>query len=264
MEIPTIPTVKAPYIFDSKIQYIHDGIGHNLTLPNIHPPVTVQLGFPIVDIPGCVEVHPDNENKVTKLPFDKNLVNDDPKGTTTICPNGQYPTYNAINYEPDQRLPHMAASGRKYPPPPPPAAGTPDTSKVGDKPVECPGPNAPRIGDVAQNQKEKVSGFELSEDGKICIILYEDINIVEQYLPPAQVVVTTGGIAAVAATSALLAKPLADLILKSLKPVIKQVITKVKAKLGISTIKPSRAEIKANEYRAKKGLLPLKKIKKKK
>ena len=76
--------------------------------------------------------------------------------------------------------------------------------------------------------------------------------------------VTTGGIAAVAATSALLAKPLADLILKSLKPVIKQVITKIKSKLGITTVKPNRAEIKAYEYRVKKGLLPLKKIKKKK
>jgi len=263
MEIPKIPTVRAPYIFDNRIHYIQEGIGFDLALPNIHPPVTVQLGFPIVDIPGCVEVHPDNENKVTKLPFDKNLVNDDPKGSITICPNGQYPSYNAINYEPDQRLPLMAAKPGT-PPPPPPAAGTPDTGKVGDKPVECPGPNAPRIGDVAQNQKEKVSGFELSDDGKLCIILYEDINIVEQYLPPAQVVATTGGIAAVAATSALLAKPLADLILKSLKPAIKQVITKIKSKLGISTIKPSRAEIKANEYRLKKGLLPLKKIKKKK
>ena len=72
------------------------------------------------------------------------------------------------------------------------------------------------------------------------------------------------GIAAVAATSALLAKPIADLLLKVVKPVVKQVITKIKMKLGVSIEKPNRAEIRANEYRLKKGLLPLKKAKKKK
>ena len=42
---------------------------------------------------------------------------------------------------------------------------------------------------------------------EICVILYEDINIVEQYLPTAQVASTTAVIATVATTSALLAKP---------------------------------------------------------
>ena len=37
---------------------------------NVHPPVTLQLGFPIVELPGCVTFHPDDQNKVTKLPFD--------------------------------------------------------------------------------------------------------------------------------------------------------------------------------------------------
>ena len=26
-------------------------------IPNNHPPVTLQLGFPIVELPGCVETH---------------------------------------------------------------------------------------------------------------------------------------------------------------------------------------------------------------
>ena len=80
-----------------------------------------------------------------------------------------------------------------------------------------------RIGDVAQNQKERVSGYELQTvNGElVCVTLWEDIPIVAQYLPTAQVATTTAAIAVTAASSALLAKPLADLLLKVFKPVIK-------------------------------------------
>ena len=202
---------------------------HPPVLPNIHPPVTVNLGFPIVEIPGCVEAHQDN-NREGK-PWDKDLVNDDPDQTMILCPHGSYPSYDAINFEPEQRLPLVAAPP---PPVPPPLSDIPDTSKVTlpDDDVECPGPNSPRIGDVAQNKTERVSGFKLSDDGKICIILYEDIPFTAQYLPAPQVAVTTGGIAVVATTSALLAKPLADLLLKVVKPVVKKVIAKVNAIRG--------------------------------
>ena len=67
---------------------------------------------------------------------------------------------------------------------------------------------APRIGDVAQNMKEKVSGFELQRDPrnpdgeKICVTLYEDIGAVEAFLPTPQVVTTTAVIATVATGSA--------------------------------------------------------------
>ena len=202
---------------------------HPPVLPNIHPPVTVDLGFPIVEIPGCVEAHQDN-NREGK-PWDKDLVNDDPNQVMVLCPHGSYPSYDAINFEPEQRLPLVAAPP---PPVPPPLSDIPDTSKVTlpDDDVECPGPNSPRIGDVAQNKTERVSGFKLSDDGKICIILYEDIPFTAQYLPAPQVAATTGGIAVVATTSALLAKPLADLLLKVVKPVVKKVIAKVNAIRG--------------------------------
>ena len=48
-------------------------------VPNNDPSVTLQLGFPIVDIPGCVTMHKDNQDKVTGRPFDKDLVNQDEK-----------------------------------------------------------------------------------------------------------------------------------------------------------------------------------------
>ena len=103
---------------------------------------------------------------------------------------------------------------------------TPPTETEEDPP--CPGPNAPRIGDVAQNKIEKVSGFELQVDPrnpdgvKICVVLYEDIGAAEQFLPAPQVAATTAAIAVVATSSALLAKPLADLLLKVVKPAVKK------------------------------------------
>ena len=220
-------------------------------IPNNDPPVTIQLGFPIVELPGCVEAHPDNKIGANNLPLDRDLVNDDPNGVTILCPNGEYPSYDALNYEPEQIVPTSAA------PPPPVAPPAPEIPNTGDivstkKETECPAPNQPRIGDVAQNQKEKVSGYEL-RDG-ICVILYEDIGVVEQYLPSAQVVATTGGIAVVATTSALLAKPLADLLLKVVKPVIKKVISKVQKILGKEEKIPTRSEIRTKKYRQQKGL----------
>ena len=152
-------------------------------IPNIHPPVTLEVGFPVVYMPGCVEAH--NDNNREGQPWDKNLVEDDQggayTGAGTLCPDGSVPFFYPMNFEPDRVLDTIVAK-RGEPPPPPP---TPDTSKAvpPDEDVECPGPNSPRIGDVAQNQTERVSGYKLSDDGKICIILYEDIPFTAQYLP---------------------------------------------------------------------------------
>jgi len=228
-------------------------------VPNFNP-VTNYLGFPIVDMPGCVEMHRENRGGI-----DRDLVNQDPKGTTTLCPNGQYPSYNAMDYEPEQmtiiketEAPPVASS----PPEPPGTPETPDTGNVAPEDPPCPGPNAQRIGTLGPNEKEKVSGYELQKDpvnpGKmICVILYEDIGAAEQFLPSPQVATTTAAIATVAGASALLAKPLADLLLRVFRPAIKQALTKVNAILGKSPQKPNRSEIRANEYRKKKNLPPL-------
>ncbi len=107
---------------------------------------------------------------------------------------------------------------------------------------------------------KKVSGFELQKDPanpgkKICVVLYEDITVTEQFLPTPQVASTTAVIATVATGSALLAKPLADLLLKVVKPLVKKVIGKVNSILGKTPYRPTQAELKTNEYRVKKGLL---------
>ena len=186
------------------------------------PPVTVQVGVPVIDIPGCVEAHLDN-----KKGTNDNLVEDDSDGAKVFC-DGNMPSFDPIRYEPENMVIERSAPIPKVNPPEVPAPEIPkDTTppKVEKEEVECPPPNAPRIGDVAQNQKERVSGYELQNG--ICVTLYEDIPWTAQYLPAPQIAATTAGIAVVATSSALLAKPLADLLLKVFKPVIKKVITKV-------------------------------------
>tara|TARA_R100000278_G_C5458378_1_gene159966 strand:- start:423 stop:1202 length:780 start_codon:yes stop_codon:yes gene_type:complete len=207
------------------------------------PPVTVQVGVPIIDIPGCVEAHLDNKKGTN----DK-LVGDDPDGVRVFC-DGNMPSFNPIQYEPENMVIERSAPVPKVNPPEVP---TPEVPKDAAPKVEakitpdCPGPNAPRIGDVAQNQKERVSGYELQTvNGElVCVTLWEDIPFVSQYLPSAQVATTTAAIAVTAASSAILAKPIADLLLKVFKPVIKKVITKISKLRGkrvkIDSIKERR------------------------
>ena len=225
-------------------------------VPNNDPPVTLQLGFPIVDMPGCVTMHKDNKDHVTGRPFDKDLVNQDPKGSTTLCPHGEYPTYDAMDYEPEQLI-----IQRETPPPPvspPPEVEPPqppDTSNVGgkEKEIECPAPNQPRVGDLTQKGDERVVGHEI-QNGQ-CVVLYEPTTVVEKYLPSTNQVSTTAAIAVVATASAA-ATPL---LLRVIKPIIKKATDFVRKKLGKKVSPPTRAEIKTNEYREKKGLPPIKK-----
>ena len=57
-------------------------------------PVTQEVGVPIVNIPGCVEAHESN-NKSNKVGID------DENGLVTYC-DGQTPSFNPINYNPDE------------------------------------------------------------------------------------------------------------------------------------------------------------------
>jgi len=231
--------------------------------PNVDyliPPVVVNIGNPIVDIPGCVKMHKDNKKHKTGVPIDKDLVENDSKNAMTLCPDGSYPSYDAMNYEPDQLIITRETEAPPVAPPPEPDLNTPETPSIpkaeGDP--DCPGPTSLRIGAIGPSEKEKVVGHELQKTPQgtwVCVELYEDIGIVEAYLPSAAVATTTASIAAVAGASALLAKPLADLLLRVFKPAIKQVLTKVNKALGKTPYKPTQAELKTNEYRVKKGLV---------
>ena len=225
-------------------------------VPNNDPPVTLQLGFPIVELPGCVEAHPDNKIGASYLPLDRNLVNDDPNGVTILCPNGEYPSYDAINYEPDQ----LTITRETAPPPvsPPPEVEPPPIPPTGNlggvEEVPCPGPNQLRVGDLTQSGDDRVIGHRLLDDGKTCETLYESTSVAEKYLPPLNQASTVTALAVVA-TAGAAATPL---LIRIIRPVVKKIWATIQKKLGKEVKRLSLSEIKTNDYRQKKGLPPLK------
>ena len=218
-------------------------------VPNNDPPVTLELGFPIVEMPGCVTMHKDNKDHVSGRPFDRDLVNQDPKGTTTLCPHGEYPSYEAMDYQPE----NLVVTRETPPPPvaPPPeveAPPVPDTGNLAkDKEIECPAPNQPRVGDLTQNGEERVTGHEI-QNGQ-CVVLYESTTAVEKFLPSTNQVSTTAAIAVVATASAA-ATPL---LLRVIKPIIKKLTTTIQKKLGKGKKKEEQTPEKiAKKYKMKK------------
>ena len=211
---------------------------------NLDPPVVVNIGKPIVNMPGCVKVNKQNTGRDPSK--NKQLVNDDPKGNTVLCDGGM-PYFNPPEYQYDRLTwqtfygdqPEAGGVDTGDPPDPvtPETPAPPVTPPTTSEDIPCPPPNAKRIGDLNQAGTERVKAYELQPDpanreNEICVTLWEPIPFVDKYLPSAQIVTTTAGIAAVATTSALLAKPLADLLLKVVKPVVKKAIGKVKSLLG--------------------------------
>ena len=162
------------------------------------------------------------------------LVDDDPKGNTVLCDAGA-PYYQPADYDyrglswqtvyqDSEEAPEGIDTGEPPAPEIPDAPSPPETPGETAGKVECPPPNARRIGDLNQAGTEKVVGYKLTPDGKICETQWEAIGLTERYLPSVPVVSTTATIALVATSSALLAKPLADLLLKVVKPVVKKVV----------------------------------------
>ena len=225
-------------------------------VPSNHPSVTTQIGFPIVEMPGCVKMHQDNKDHVTRMPFDHDLVNQDEDGVTTLCPHGEYPSYDAMDYQPEQLIITRETPPPPVEPPPTPPEFTPDAiPEAKQEDVACPGPGQLRVGDLTQSGDERVIGHELSEDGKTCVTLYEDTTAVEKFIPSANQATNTLAIAVIA-TAGATATPI---ILRIVRPILKKLWDTIQKKLGRKVETPTRAEIKANEYRQKKGLPPLKK-----
>ena len=243
----TIPFIKINDINvrNLNVPHIHT-FSYDLPTPVApgHPRVTEYIGRPIVDIPGCVEAHPDDRNA-------QNLPEDDSAKVQTFC-DGEVPSYNAMDYTPEQLI-----IQREVPPPvvnPPPEVDPPEVPPTGDlgTETECPGPNNLRVGDLTQAGDEKVVGHELQ--GTVCVTLYEPTTAAEKFLPSVNQSTTTAAIAIIA-TAGAAATPL---LLRVIKPVIKKLTTFVQKKLGKKVTKPSRQDIMTDKYREKKGLPPIK------
>ena len=250
-----IPEIGIPDI-DAQITDIPDyNLETQLNLPQT-PAVTLQIGSPIIQLPGCIEYNPANKKS-------SKLKEEDESNNVVLC-DGTVPSYNPMNYEPEQLILTKPA---EVPMVPLDTNSTVETPKTDIPPtpapkVICPPVDAPIVGSKVEGNKS-ISGYEI-QNGR-CITLYEEIPIIEQVLealPTAGAVTTTTSIAVVATTSAVLAKPLADLALKAIKPLIKTSMKKIQKLLGKTPEKLSRSEILANQYREKKDLPPLKKAKK--
>ena len=159
-----------------------------------------------------------------------------------------------MDYTPEDLHIYVETPPPKVEPPPevdPPAV--PPTGDLGKKEIECPGPGNLRVGDLTLSGDEKVTGHELSADGKTCITLYEPTTVVEKFLPSTNQASTTLAIAVIA-TAGAAATPL---ILRLIKPAVKKAITTLQKKIGTHR-GLSKSEIITNRYREKKGLPPIK------
>ena len=86
--------------------------------------------------------------------------------------------------------------------------------------------------------------------GKECLPVFDKLSIPDQIvsnIPSAGMITTTATIAVVATSSALLAKPLADLLLKVVKPTVKKVIKKIATLRGKTPPVLSATERKAEQ-----------------
>ena len=170
-------------------------------------PLTSGLSLPIIDIPGCVETHPDGPG----------LIDNDSSRVMTLC-DGQVPSFNPINYNPEQLIytgPPTPTKGVKTKPP-----EAPETTEVPYNPM-LPQLDTPEVS-IPTQEKEKEETIEIVEEP----------SFVEKYLPTAEEVTTTVTIATAAAAAAVFGKPIAELILRLIKPAVKQIFNKVQRKFG--------------------------------
>ena len=213
----------------------------------IYPPVTSQVGIPIVNIPGCVESHRDSSENQT-------LKDEDSDGVRVYCDAGT-PSYNPLDYDPRR----LKITTESSPPPPPykaPEAKPPETPETPAPPrtdaalAECPSRAQELknpVGKILEGNK-KIIRYETV--GKECLPVFDNLNIPDQIvqnIPSAGMITVTASIAVVATTSALLAKPLADLLLKVVKPVTKKVVKKIAALRGKKPPVLSESERKAEQ-----------------
>ena len=219
-------------IGEIKIPEVRDWVVSPPTAVPAATPIVNQVGVPIVDIPGCVEAHESNNKSNT-------VGVDDENGLVTYCDAG-VPSFNPLDYDANKL-------DFEYETPVPPVKPTetpkvktpeiPDTGKVESAKVECP-TEAQKLKEPVGHIKgdKKVTEYRLV--GKECIQVTEKLTIPDQIvgnIPSAGAVTATASIAVVATTSALLAKPLADLLLKVVKPTVKKVMKKIATLRGKQT-----------------------------
>ena len=228
--MPEIPIITGGDISIKDIQIntipTYDFNNTSTSIP-LAAPVVVNIGVPVVNIPGCVEATETNSAK------NNQLREDDSNGLVTYCDSG-VPNFNPLSFEPNQMImtgpPKVDTRSPDTPTPPevkPPQTKQPVVSAV----VECPTPVQEAqepVGTLVEGFRKEVVGYKLID--KTCVQITEPVALPTQILaglPSGGQVMQVGGIAVIATSSALLAKPLADILLKAVKPAVKKVMKKI-------------------------------------
>lgn len=186
------------------------------------PPVTLQLGVPIVQVPGCVEANQDNNKSGT-------LIIDDPRSAQTYC-DGTMPSFDPLDYRakdliftPNAQLPSDGSPKEQLPPPSITLPPIKPVTKKG-KDLRCPPLRAKEVGTLVQDGRKRIASYEVKGDK--CVTVYEEVPLGSQVIaavPTLPQVTKTGSIAFVA-TSMAIATPF---LIKLVKPTVKKVMKKV-------------------------------------
>ncbi len=204
--------------------------------------ITGQIGFPVMDVPGCVEARETANND--------QLVIDAENTNLLVCDPGQQPSFTPMDYSPDSTPP--VAKNVMLPPPldqPKSESKSTNNNNISDgaidpsggpqlpapkTPEPCPRPDDPPIGSKGKFGTARVESYyrDASGECKIKWTAEKPQDVAFTYLPPPPVALTTAAIAATAVTSSVLIKPLSDALLKIVKPLTKKVVKKVLSRLG--------------------------------
>jgi len=203
-----IPEISIPEI------YIPD-------VPEIYSPHYIQIAKPPeIDAPGCTYQHRDIKNT-----GNRNLLLEDPNGVYTTC-DFPFPSFIPLDYSPENLVITEEVPISNDPPPLPETEQPKIPNPPEDPPPNfpaCPGKNDQRIGDFRNSQKlEKVVSHRLSSDKTECITEYEAVEWKEQFIPSAPQFVGVFSLALVGAS--------APLVLQLVRPIVKQVVTKLTKK----------------------------------
>ena len=197
----------------------------NIQIPKIDIPTHIPFQVlnvppPSIKLPGCVRYHRDASPKNTAL------YDDDPRGTTILCPYGSMPSFQPMLY--DRRRIEIVESKEQekrtetnettLAP-----TARPELPKEKEKIVipECPGSKDQRVGDYRNSKKlEIVVSHRL--DGTECITEYASVPFRDRYIPSAPQFVGVFSLALVGAS--------APLVLQLVKPIVKQAVSKLSKK----------------------------------
>ena len=171
-----------------------------------------------INPPGCTYGHRDVKNT-----GNHNLLIEDPNGVYTIC-DFTFPSFIPPVYNPNQMTIVEEPLPSNSSEPNIPETETPNIPEEEENNdiiiPECPSSKDLRLGDFRNDKKiERVIGHKLSDNKQECITLYEDVPFKDQYIPSAPQFVGVFSLALVGAS--------APLVLQLVRPLVKQVISKI-------------------------------------